>query len=80
MGLRRANMGELFSKHGNGKEQSAQTNLSNADRPQIMTASKSMVQEAQRHARQSPSPMRVAKRLRLVNHYCQLRPISNWEK
>jgi len=71
MALRRANMGELFSKHEDaGKQQSMTTNSSTLVQATVMTnSSKSLVQETQRNARQSPSPMRVAKRLRLVNHY-----------
>lgn len=64
-------MGELFSKHEDaGKQQSMTTNSSTLVQATVMTnSSKSLVQETQRNARQSPSPMRVAKRLRLVNHY-----------
>jgi len=71
MALRRANMGELFSKHEDaGKQQSMTTNSSTLVQATVMTnSSKSLVQETQRNARQSPSPMRVAKRPRLVNHY-----------
>ena len=71
MALRRANMGELFSKHEDaGRQQSTTANSSTIVRATVVAASsKSLFQETQRNARQTPSPMRVAKRLRLVNHY-----------
>jgi Nbl1 / Borealin N terminal len=69
MALRRANMGELFSKHREpGKQQSAIAVPSAVIRSAVVVASsKSIVQETQRSARQSLSPMRGAKRLRFVN-------------
>jgi hypothetical protein len=71
MALRRANMGAIFSKHEEaGKQQSKAANSPTIVRATVMaTSSKSLVQETQRNARQNPSPMRVPKRLRLVNHY-----------
>ena len=51
-----------------GKQQNATANPTKATKHMVASPSKNLIQEAQRNARQSPSPMRPAKRLRSVNH------------